>query len=105
MAGFEYRAKTTSPCSVTLKWPAIEPGAWARIARFAGPPPRPSAPPRPWNRVNRTPRLAAQRTSCAWASYKARLADPGPTSLVDPEGPGVHANPPWGPPRRPHGPR
>ena len=42
----------TSPCSVNLRCPSTEPGAWARIARFAGPPPRPIAPPRPWNSVS-----------------------------------------------------
>src|SRR6185437_10742116 len=51
MAGWPYRAKMTSPCSVTLNEPLTEPGAWASTARPAGPPPRPRAPPRPWNRV------------------------------------------------------
>ena len=53
IARLPYLAKITSPCSVTLKWPPTEPGAWARTARLAGPPPRPSAPPRPWKRVSR----------------------------------------------------
>ena len=42
----------TSPCSVSLSRASTEPGAWPRIARFVGPPPRPSAPPRPWKRVS-----------------------------------------------------
>ena len=45
----------TSPCSVSFSRPSTEPGAWPRIARFVGPPPRPSAPPRPWNSVSSTP--------------------------------------------------
>src|SRR3984885_14430172 len=30
MTGLAYRAKITSPCSVTLNRPSTEPGAWAR---------------------------------------------------------------------------
>ena len=51
----------TSPCSVSLRRPSTEPGAWPRIARLVGPPPRPIAPPRPWNSVSSTPRGAGHR--------------------------------------------
>src|SRR5260370_581800 len=60
----------TSPCSVTLKDPLTEPEAWASTARPAGPPPRPSAPPRPGNTVSRTSVAAAG--ACA-----ERVLDPG----------------------------
>ena len=43
-----YRAKATSPCSV-MRIPASRlPRGCPRIARLVGPPPRPTAPPRPW---------------------------------------------------------
>ena len=45
----------TSPCSVSLSRPSTDPGAPPTIARLAGPPPRPIAPPRPWNSVSSTP--------------------------------------------------
>ena len=45
----------TSPCSVSFSRPETEPGACPRIARFVGPPPRPMAPPRPWNSVSSMP--------------------------------------------------
>ena len=51
----EYLAASTSPCSVIFSRPATVPGGWARIATFVGPPPRPSAPPRPWKKTQRTP--------------------------------------------------
>src|SRR6202142_1314999 len=57
----------TSPCSVTLKRPSTDPGAWLSTARFAGPPPRPSAPPRPWNSVKVMPCRFAQAALAAWA--------------------------------------
>jgi hypothetical protein len=85
MAGWPYRAKMTSPCSVTLNEPLTEPGAWASTARPAGPPPRPRAPPRPWNRVSRIPFSAAQRASLAWVSNKRRVALAGPSSLAESE--------------------
>src|SRR6476646_3753915 len=64
----------TSPCSVSLRRASTEPGACPRIARFVGPPPRPSAPPRPWNRVRSTPRsrAALARLAWAWWSRQAR---------------------------------
>ena len=53
--GWLYLAATISPCSVIRSCPSTEPGGWARIASYAGPPPRPTVPPRPWNRRRRTP--------------------------------------------------
>ncbi len=80
-----YLAKITSPCSVTLNRPSTEPGAWASTARPAGPPPRPSAPPRPWKRVSVTSRSAAHRTSRSWASNNRSVALTGPSSLAESE--------------------
>jgi hypothetical protein len=85
MTGSPYLAKITSPCSVTLNRPFTEPGAWASTARPAGPPPRPSAPPRPWNRVSRIPRRAAQAVIRCWAAYSRRVAGTGPSSLAESE--------------------
>ena len=85
MTGLPYRAKITSPCSVTLNRPSTEPGAWASTARPAGPPPRPSAPPRPWNRVSRTAWSAAQRASRACTSNSRSVALTGPSSLAESE--------------------
>jgi len=42
------------------------PGAWARMARLVGPPPRPIAPPRPWNSVNSTPLRRATSARRDW---------------------------------------
>ena len=84
MASWPYRAKITSPCSVTLNDPLTEPGAWASTAA-AGPPPRPSAPPRPWNRVSRMSCAAAHSVSRAWVSYSRRVALAGPSSLAESE--------------------
>ena len=48
-------ADSTSPCSVIFMRPATVPGGCAWIARLAGPPPRPTAPPRPWKNTQRRP--------------------------------------------------
>src|ERR1700736_6555282 len=72
ITGWPYLAKMTSPCSVTLNDPLTEPGACASTARPAGPPPRPSAPPRPWNRVSRTPWAVAHWASLAWGVEQPR---------------------------------
>jgi len=64
MGGLPYRAKITSPCSVTLKRPrrSQEPGP------DGGPPdrPAPTEPPLPWNSVS--------RTSCCAPTPRARPA-------------------------------
>jgi hypothetical protein len=44
-----YFAAITSPCSVMRMRPCTVPAGCARIAAKALPPPRPTAPPRPWN--------------------------------------------------------
>ena len=80
-----YRAKITSPCSVTLSRPDTDPGACASTARPAGPPPRPIAPPRPWNRVSATSWAAAQEASSACASNSRSVAEAGPSSLAESE--------------------
>src|SRR5213083_1473773 len=64
----------TSPCSVSFSRPPTDPPASARIARLAGPPPRPIAPPRPWNSVSSTPRSRATPVSAAWARCSSQLA-------------------------------
>jgi hypothetical protein len=63
IAGSENFADSTSPCSVIFIRPATVPGGWAWIARLAGPPPRPSAPPRPWKNTQRTPCRASSSAS------------------------------------------
>ena len=65
MSGSPYRANATSPCSVTLKRSSTVPGGWARIARAVGPPPLPSAPPRPWKIVRARSRVACPRSDRA----------------------------------------
>jgi hypothetical protein len=49
LARVPYLAAMTSPCSVMRMRPCTVPGGWARIAEKLDPPPRPTAPPRPWN--------------------------------------------------------
>ena len=85
ITGWPYRAKITSPCSVTLNRSATEPGAWASTARPVGPPPRPSAPPRPWNMVSRMSLASAQAAISACASNSRRVALAGPSSLAESE--------------------
>ena len=50
-----YLPAITSPCSVMRMRPCTVPCGWARIAANALPPPRPTAPPRPWKSCIRTP--------------------------------------------------
>ena len=50
-----YLPAITSPCSVIRMRPCTVPGGCARIAAKAEPPPRPTAPPRPWNSCMPTP--------------------------------------------------
>ena len=60
-------ADSISPCSVTFSRPATVPGGWARIAMLLGPPPRPTAPPRPWKNCHGTPcsRMTLDSSICA----------------------------------------
>ena len=78
-------AATTSPCSVNLSRPSTDPGAWARIARLAGPPPRPMAPPRPWNSVSVMPCRRAVATSASCARYSSQFAARNPLSFDESE--------------------
>ena len=48
--GSAYFQFSTSPCSVIRICPEKSCAGCARIARCVGPPPRPTVPPRPWNR-------------------------------------------------------
>ena len=54
-SGLAYLPAITSPCSVMRIWPCTAPPGWARIAWWLGPPPRPTEPPRPWNRRSLMP--------------------------------------------------
>ena len=46
----EYFQLRTSPCSVMRSSPVKLSRGWAKMARWVGPPPRPTVPPRPWKR-------------------------------------------------------
>ena len=63
--GSAYFQLRTSPCSVMRIWPEKHPGGWARMAACVGPPPRPTVPPRPWNRRSFTPNSFAARCKFA----------------------------------------
>ena len=63
-----YLAAMISPCSVMRMRPCTVPRGCARIASKAGPPPRPTEPPRPWKICIRTPASANTAASArvAW---------------------------------------
>ena len=86
MTGCPYRAKITSPCSVTLNRPSTEPGAWASTARPAGPPPRPE---RPAPAVEQgQPHVVAGRPAGQLGLrvvQRAASRRPGPSSLAESE--------------------
>ena len=67
ISGSENFADSTSPCSVIFIRPATVPGGWAWMARLAGPPPRPRAPPRPWKNTQRTPNRSSSSASATCA--------------------------------------
>ena len=54
-SGSAYLLATTSPCSVMRMRPSTVPAGWASRASKLEPPPRPTAPPRPWNSCSRRP--------------------------------------------------
>ena len=61
ISGSPYFDATTSPCSV-MRMPVCDaPTGRARMASKLEPPPRPTAPPRPWKKRMRMPRCRAQR--------------------------------------------
>ena len=69
IAGFEYFAATISPCSVRRIEPSTEPGGSARIASYAGPPPRPTLPASSVEEPQPHPgRVGDGPVSAAWAA-------------------------------------
>ena len=88
ISGTEYFAESTSPCSVIFMRPATVPGGWAWMATLAGPPPRPTAPPRPWKNTHETP------------SGGQRLGDLGLRAVGRPAGRDVARRPCWSPSSR-----
>ena len=79
----------TSPCSVTLNRQFTEPAGCARTARLAGPPPRPTAPPRPWKSVISMPWPFAHSAIRSCARWSARVAEVGPASFDESEYPSM----------------
>ncbi len=76
----------TSPCSVTFTPGPMLPGGNAAKARYTGePPPRPTVPPRPWNRDRATPARRATPTSSSCARYRIHAAASTPTSFAESE--------------------
>ncbi len=55
LSGVPYLAAITSPCSVMRRRPCTVPAGCAQMAANAGPPPRPTEPPRPWKICMATP--------------------------------------------------
>lgn len=51
---------------VTRREPLMVPGGWLRMAKWVGPPPRPTVPPRPWNRVSFTLYFSATAASFSY---------------------------------------
>ena len=77
----------TSPWIVTRSLPLMVSGGWDRIARWVGPPPLPTVPPRPWNIVRRTPYCFATFTKSSCALNICQAADNRPASLPESEYP------------------
>ncbi|BAD73102.1 unknown protein [Oryza sativa Japonica Group] len=77
----------TSPWTVTRSEPLTVFGGWDRMARWLGPPPRPTVPPRPWKMVSFTPCRSATPTISSWALYSCHAADSRPASLPESEYP------------------
>ena len=63
-----------STCSVMRREPCTLPGGCDWMARWEGPPPRPTVPPRPWNSVNFTP--ASLHTCRRHRRFSARRLPP-----------------------------
>ncbi len=81
---------TISPCSVILMPPCTVPGGSAVSARATGdPPPRPTVPPRPWNRVHDTPASAQARATSSCTRYRAHADGSSPASLAESEYPSI----------------
>lgn len=75
----------TSPCTVTRSEPWMVSGGWERMAKWVGPPPLPTVPPRPWNMVSFTPNFWATFTRSSWDLYICHAAERRPASLPESE--------------------
>ena len=84
-AGSEYLSETTSPCSVSFIVASTVPNGADSTASAAGPPPRPTEPPRPWNSRSRTPCLAPMSRSCRWARWISHCDVVIPAPLLESE--------------------
>ena len=75
-----------SPCSVIFTRPRTVPGGSAASARSTGePPPRPTLPPRPWNRRSSTPAWSQTAVSASCPRYSAQLLARMPASFPESE--------------------
>ena len=68
-----YLPAITSPCSVMRMRAPTVPGGCARIAAKEEPPPRPTAPPRPWNSCILTPAASNTGRSASDAFDSAQV--------------------------------
>ena len=84
-AGSEYLSEIVSPCSVSFIVASTVPNGVAITASPAGPPPRPTDPPRPWNSRSRTPCLAATSRSWRCARWICHCEVVIPASLFESE--------------------
>mmetsp|Transcript_2993 Transcript_2993/g.10136 ORF Transcript_2993/g.10136 Transcript_2993/m.10136 type:complete len:255 (-) Transcript_2993:333-1097(-) len=82
-------AWTISPCSVTRRRPSTDPGGCDWMARYMGPPPRPTDPPRPWKRVSATPNSLHTFTISCCDLKSAQLAARRPASFPESEYPSI----------------
>ena len=84
-AGSEYLSEIVSPCSVSFIVALTVPKGVAMTASPAGPPPRPTDPPRPWNSRSRIPCRAATSRSCRCARWICHCEVVIPASLLESE--------------------
>ena len=81
----EYFQLSTSPCSVMRSSPVKLSMGWAKMARWVGPPPRPTVPPRPWKRRRVTPHSRATWCSARCAFQISQVQVIMPPSLLESE--------------------
>ncbi len=81
----EYFQLSTSPCSVRRSAPLKLSSGWAKMARWVGPPPRPTVPPRPWKRRSLTPVSRATSWRARWALKISHVLVNMPPSLFESE--------------------
>mmetsp|Transcript_74803 Transcript_74803/g.200520 ORF Transcript_74803/g.200520 Transcript_74803/m.200520 type:complete len:220 (+) Transcript_74803:685-1344(+) len=67
MEGRPKKRSITSPCTVTRIQPCTDPAGCDSVARYCGPPPLPTEPPRPWNRLSLMPYRMDNSTSASCA--------------------------------------